>query len=436
MPMITASAMTLTVSSLWEPYGLRSSPFFQDELKPTDEDHPVSLFVGREGELRRLLRRVVSDPATRSIVQGGPGVGKTSFVNRLKADLAAGGVATYEHPVRITSETSRASFIADVLRTLVRIRSASAEKGGNGRFWSRIVRLLEGEELRGGSVSVLGVGGGVSRGFVTPQAPADSLYEHLGEALRHISGELGGPVMLHVNNLENLTREGASQTALLLRDLRDYLLLPGAHWVFVGATGIEDDIFRVHPQVGGIFPAAETLKPLDAAEIQRLLELRYEHLRIPDRAVVEPISPADGARIYALYQGDLRNFLRLLGDAAERGLGLGGVRPMTDTEVLFQMAPEYQRTLRQRLGAGDFDHLAKLVAASAGSDPVFRVTDAASILHIAQPSASQVVERLLKGRAIRYTRSRGRSVYYRPTGEALVALGVLPDALLAAGSES
>jgi len=46
----------MDVSRLWEPYGVWSSLFFQDELKPTDGDHPMSLFVGREDELRRIER--------------------------------------------------------------------------------------------------------------------------------------------------------------------------------------------------------------------------------------------------------------------------------------------------------------------------------------------------------------------------------------------
>jgi AAA ATPase domain len=431
MPYDTRQRGAMDVSRLWEPYGLRSSPFFQDELKPTDGDHPMSLFVGREEELRRIERRVVSDPHTRTIVEGDPGVGKTSFVNRVKADAAALSVATYEHPIRITQETSLATFVADVLRTIVRIRSAAELDNEQGKFWKRTVKWLEGGEIRGGSVSVFGVAGGVTRTFVPPQAPRDALYEHLGEALRRVTDELARPVLLHVNNLENLTGARAQETALLLRDLRDYLLLPGAHWVFVGATGIEDDLFRVYDQVGGIFPAADVLRPLTPAEIEQLLERRFEHLRVDGRVLVEPIVPREAAGLYALYQGDLRNFLRLLSDAADRILGVRSVAPMSQAEVLRHAAVDYQRQFRSRVSSTDFEHLAALVAGHGGADPEFRVTDAARLLKLSQPSASDLVQRLVERRLLHQTRTVGRSVYYRPTGAVLVAFGVSPDALTA-----
>jgi hypothetical protein len=414
----------MTISSLWEQFGLRGTPFFQDELRPTDEDgYPITLFVGRADELRRIARRVVSDRSSRTIVQGEAGFGKTSFVNRLKADVASVGIITHEHPIRITSDTTRVSFVADVLRTLVRIRLA-AVPDEQDRFWKRIVRLLEGEETVGGSVSAFGIGAGMTRGYIAPQAPGDSMFEHLGEALRRVSAEFGTSVLLHVNNLENLSREGARETAVLLRDLRDYLLLPGAHWVFVGATGIEESVFRVHPQVGGIFPDAETLLPLSPDEIEELLARRYEHLSLgPGSRMVPPVEPADASRLYGLYQGDLRNFLRLLGDAAERALGLRGLEPMTADEVLRHAAPGYERSLRRRIGEGDFAHLAKIVGSGMGPIPEFRVTDVAGFVKLTQAAASVLVERLVKGGAIRQSHTRGRSVFYRPTGEALVVFG-------------
>ena len=417
----------MTIPGLWEPFGLRSSPFFQDELRPTDDNgYPISLFVGRARELLRIERRMASDRSSRTIVQGDPGIGKTSFVNRLKADMAAEGVVTHAQPVRITSDTTRATFVADVLRTLVRIRLVSfpREKQQPDRFWKRTVRLLEGEDTLGGSVSALGVGAGMTRGFIAPQAPGDSLFEHLGEALERMAAEFGAPVLLHVNNLENLSSEGTEQTAVLLRDLRDYLMLSGAHWVFVGATGVEESVFRVYAQVGGIFPEAETLQPLSGAEIEELLARRYAYLELGGRRAVPPVEAAEAARLYDLYQGDLRNFLRLLADAAEKALGLHGVTPMAADEVLRNVAPGYERSLRRRIGDNDFEHLVRITRALPPARPEFRVADAARALKMAQPSASLLVERLGKQGVIRRTRSQGRSMYYRPTGEALVALGI------------
>lgn len=418
-----------SVPNLWKPYGLRSTPFFQNELRAGDPTHPVSLFVGRDEESLRVQRRILSDASTRTIVQGAPGVGKSSFVNWIKSRLTAQGVATYEHPIRINADTTRVSFVADVLRTLARIRSASSARNKNAGFWDHTARLLEGGELIGGSASAAGFGIGVSRGYVAPQIPADSLYEHLGAAIENLRSELDAPVLLHVNNMENLQDTAAA--AVLILDLRDYLMLEGAHWVFVGALGVEDDVFRAYTQVSGIFPAAEALRPLAPAEIQRLLERRYEHLQIPGQQYVPPVEPLVAAEIYTLYQGDLRNFLRLLGDAAERQLGLSGPQPMSTAAILRSVSSEYALVLRRQIGDNDFASLATIVDAYRGADPEFRVTDAAHVLKVSQAAASQLMERLLQHRVVNRTRSEGRSVYYRPTGSMLVAMGVDPQSLAA-----
>ena len=420
-----------SISTLWEPFGLGGNPFFQSELSPGDPVHPVSLFVGRDAELERVRRRLSTDTATRTIVEGAPGVGKTSFVNRLKSDLAKHGIATYDRPIRIESQSTRSSFVADVLRTLMRIRLGMGLKNGTG-IWARTARLLEGEELVGGSVAVMGVGGGFTRGYAAPQAPPDSLYEHLGAALQELSRELDAPVVLHVNNLEALTLERTEAAATLLLDLRDYLLLPGAHWLFVGATGIEEAIFRAHTQVSGIFPQALVLESLPPQAVERVIELRYKHLKIRGQSITPPIDPGEAARLYTLYQGDLRNFLRLLTEAAESLLGVHGIRPMTELEVRRFGAAEYERKLRERLGEDDFGHLARILADHA--DAEVRVTEAARSTKMSQGAASKLVQRLEHKRAIHQTRTAGKSRYYRPFGDVLIAFGVEPDTLLAEGS--
>jgi hypothetical protein len=422
--------MSKSMASIWLPYGLRRSPFFQTELRPDDPDVPVSqLFVGRDSDALRVRRRVASDPSSRTIVQGAPGVGKTSFVNRIKYEASLDGISSYPNPIRISSDSTRITFVADALRTLIRIRTSAERIGGtrsDATFWERTGRLLEGGEIRGGSFTLpmAAGGGGVTRSYIAPQFPEASLYEHLGEALRLLHIELEAPVLLHVNNLENV--RDTIDTAALIRDLRDYFLIDGAHWIFVGPRNVEAEIFRAHTQVSGIFPAAETLEPLVPDEIASLLARRYEHLKVPKQRLTPPIEPEVAARIYRLYQGDLRNFLRLLGDAAERILGLHGVQPMTEEGVLRAMAPAYAAELRDTIGENDAEHLARIVAAFHGGE--FRVTDAVDALNMPGGSVSPLVERLLNHRVIRRTRTEGRSVYYRPIGAVLIAMGILPEA--------
>src|SRR5690606_18073866 len=101
----------------------------------------------------------------------------------------------------------------------------------------------------------------------------------------------------------------------------------------------------------------------------------------------------------------------------------GEIRPMTPAEVTRSVAGDYARRLRRTLGEADYGHLEQIFSAVAEDAGEFRVADAARILPITQASASDLVARLLAHRAIRRVRSSGRSIYYRPTGEALVAFG-------------
>lgn len=413
----------LPPASLWQPFGLRGSPFFQDELKPSqDADRPISLFVGRSTPLALLLRRFASDSASRTIIEGEAGVGKTSFVNRVKASAAEIGVASHEHPIRITSDTTWHSFVREALRALLRIRLGLGHDNDADPFWRGTVLLLEGGEALGGGFSAMGFGATVSRTRIAPVLPVDSLYEHFGEALRRLKAESGAGVLLHVNNLENQALDNAPALAVLIRDLRDFLLLDGAHWVFVGTSGIDENIFRVYDQVSGVFPQSLRLPPLTAEEVADLLTQRYGHLRIPGQEMVAPVEADAAADLYAYYHGDLRNFLRLMGEAAERVLGLHGVQPMQPHQMIGAVAPEYRHQLERLLGETDSGHFQAILGRG---EREFRVTDVANATRLKQPTATKLVERLAHKGVIRQARTQGRNVFYRPTGSALIAFADL-----------
>lgn len=417
------------ITTLWAPYGLTDNPFFQEELRSDDLRHPVSLFVGRQAERALMQRRIQADRSTRTVIEGSAGQGKTTFANRIKADLAEVGIRSYAKPIRIESTTTRAGFVAEVLRTVLRIRLDAGRTNEEDKLWTRTRRLLEGEDLYGGGVSLMGAGGSVTRGYIAPQAAADSLYEHMGAVLEAASQEFGAPVLLHVNNLENLSRSDAEVAATLILDLRDYLMLPGAHWLFVGTTGTDEAVFRTYKQVDGIVSQPIVLGPLPPADVAEMLGHRYRHLHEGSAsAPVPPMEPDAAAALYALYQGDLRAFLILLTQAAEALLGLDGIRPMREDEVRRFGTQLYARLLRERLGEDDYQYTNRILAEHGARE--FRVTEISGVTGLSQGAASQLARRLETSKAIRQTRIEGRSTYYRATGEVLVAFNADPAPLL------
>lgn len=440
---------TPVIASPWTPYGLGDDPFFQAPLAPAeDSTRPISLFVGRGHEMQLLGGQVVGSASSRAVVQGPAGVGKTSFVNRLKVALAEHGVLTHEQPVRVVPGMIPRQFCAEVLRVLLQIRATlnlpPAARGAGGRalartaaelrgvsaddadaYWRRVGRIVEGEDTVAAGVTIGPIGGQHERTRIPAEVPDLSLIDDVarGIALLAGAGSRARRVLLHVNNLENLSRDHARAAAGLFQDVRDLFLAEHGHWLFVGAGDLEQTIFRSSPQLGGIVPFAITLGPLAPAEVAELLARRYEHLRRGVR-FTPPVAPDVAAAIYRRYRGDLRNFLRLLSRAVQHHSASAPGRPMDADTLVSTMAPFYWPDLVRQVGATDAEYLATILGGQS-FDAEFRVADVAARTGITQASASKLVQRLVVASVIEQTRTAGKSVFYRIRGgDVTVALSL------------
>ena len=178
----------LEITNPWAPYGLSEDPYFQQALEPFGERRPISLFVGRDPEIQLLGNQIVGSSSSRAIVQGAAGVGKTSFVNRLKVVLAEHNVLTHQAPVRVERAMTPRRFVAAVLKVLNQMRAAVATNADNAalgtgksrlaqaptlskeaRFWQKIGRIVDGEDSIAGGVNVFGVGAQHERIRIPPE---------------------------------------------------------------------------------------------------------------------------------------------------------------------------------------------------------------------------------------------------------------------------
>lgn len=434
-------------TSLWHAFGLAANPFFQHEIESSGDLYPPKLFVGRGEDLQRAVHQVEGDISSRIVIVGEPGVGKTSFANRLKAAVADQQVMIHEEPIRLTGRSTLLSFSRDVLTVLLKLHAVHKTRK-QAPVWDRIRAIIEGRVGRAGGLQLGGtlpggagatIGGNIERGNEAPELAREHLYPEIKDALEDLARDAERAVLIHIDNMEHLSLQDEKRAAQLVLELRDYLLLPHAHWVFVGATGVDKNVFRPHQQVRSIFPSAVKLTPLAGAEVRELLERRYQHLRLDGVPLVSPIRPEDTEVLYRMYYGDLRNFLRLLSDAAGAGLGVHGIRPMTLETIMRAAAPRYEEQLRDELGDDDFEHLAAIFAPSAGAGEApgrvapsgmreVRATDIVGRVSASGDlsTAHKIIERLRDKNMLVQSRREGRSVYYRPTGEACVALGLTP----------
>ena len=455
-----------TITSPWSPYGLSDDPFFQEPLDPTDDtSRPVSLFVGRQAELQLVASQIVGNRHTsRALVQGAPGVGKTSFVSALKYGLARqdeAPVLMHRPPVRILAGMTARQFTAAVLQVLLQMRStlaaqASATNRPGGReetsslparagraaaqaaqaarravgagdeaFWTRVARVVAGEDSLAGGLSTPLFGAQQERVRIAPEVQDLPLDAEVAEAVARLAvADAGGAprrVLLHVNNLERLTREGAAAAAGLLEDVRDLFFTEHAHWLFVGTTGIDQAVFQRTAQVGGILTLTATLQPLAPEVIAAMLEKRYAHLRTGLRFTA-PVPPETAAALYGRYHGDLRRFLSLLSQGVQRYAVTHPGQPLDVATVVGLMAPPRREALVERVG----DTAARALEQVVGGRPVgttFRVAEVQQATGLTQSAASELVQRLLARDAITLVERRGKSVFYRVTaGDDTVAL--------------
>src|SRR5690606_10429881 len=92
------------------------------------------LFVGRAEELALAERSITHDSRTRTVITGGAGVGKTTFLNRLRELLEASGKSaaktgerrlfTHTPALRIQGNWTGLDFCAEVLRTILIMRAS------------------------------------------------------------------------------------------------------------------------------------------------------------------------------------------------------------------------------------------------------------------------------------------------------------------------
>ena len=242
---------------------------------------------------------------------------------------------------------------------------------------------------------------------------------------------LGG-IVVHVNNLENLTDADATKAGAIFRDLRDTaLLLEGYHWIVVGTSSALSAVVDSHPQLRSVFSLTLALDPLRPGELTRLLDRRYAALAAdPDKPARPPIAGKAVQTLYTLFQGDLRGTLASLDEAAHGLLGYGK-RP--DAAIsLADMQPflrrRYEADVRARLTGSQADELQKIVQKVQMA--AFSIKDAALIWRKERSRAARIVADLCKAGYIQSVEQRASSeergrpaASYTIAGAALLAFG-------------
>ncbi len=182
----------------------------------------------------------------------------------------------------------------------------------------------------GGSLSVAGFGGSLTQttAAITPAAGLILDGPRVIRELLDLALANGRGVVLHLNNLENLSDKGVANAADILRSLRDPVLLQaGLHVLLVGTAEAVTAATTAHQQLRSVFSLL-TLEAMPLEDVQALLAARYRHLVLDARrAPTPPAAPDAVATLYPLFHGDLRGLLKALEEGVSLLVGLVGDAP-------------------------------------------------------------------------------------------------------------
>lgn len=371
------------MSAIWTRFGLARTPFFQEPLElgaPTAD--LGRFFIGRAQDRQMVVERLSHDTQTRVVLVGDPGVGKTTLMNRVLADLReaapdrAGWLVPELGPINLPGASTLADFAIEVLRQLLDLRRQhlARAKPAKGRskepigqrvrravapttsLWDTVVRTVDGLM----TVSPQIAGFGVTTQVVPPTPSAGQWVPLVRAALEALVEETDCDVLLAVNNAENLARAQADRAQDVLLDARDLFLIPRIHWLFVGTPDFFQRVIAPERRLAGIMQHPVILDPLSPADVRALLAVRYKALRLPGATFTAPVDLDAAAALAQAFVGDLRELLRSL-EAAVLQLAHRGPKPVTLDDAVQVISHQQRELLRDRMQGAAWTHLVTVV---------------------------------------------------------------------------
>ena len=418
-----------TLPNPWNFFNLRASPYWQDPLGDGDPSHPLSLFRGRTEQLTMLFNGLAGAglSSSRRAIAGAPGVGKTTLVKQFKATALDHGYLTADGFVAIVANETTEGLFGRVLSAVYDIILANrpATVDSPAMQDAQVLVRASRERLRGGGFSAAGIGASLSQG-VTTTTPREILIDGprvLRDLMTLVGTSDAHGLVLHINNLENLSEADAARAGQVLRDLRDPMLMHNGLHVIIAGTADAVQAALSEPQVRTTFSVIP-LPPMTLQELHELLVARYTHLQLHDaEPLIPPVDHDAVTRVYELFRGDLRGLLKALEDGVAPNIGLNGERrPLTFGELRHVLQSRYL----DEINALNEDVRADQLMAWGNTAPEAEQTQKslADLWTLSQPAVSQALAWLVRrGYVMALPRNGGRQTRYALTGVSRLIFG-------------
>ncbi len=316
--------MELT-QNLWERYGFSDNPY---DTKALSLSRSASLSVeaayiprAAGATSANLLTNFLRNPGGgRIVVEGDPGVGKTTFVNFHRQQWEAAARHKLISPpgeISVREGWTERDLLLNLLASLsARLRLDLGEKDfARNKLLTEInaivgVRAEDGSGLSA-SLTLFGFGGGLGHNRSKSAKVGELTNEHLRDCLQRLialvkkRGFAG--VIFHLDNLELLGRSNIAALQKFFDAARDLLQEKDAYFIFVGNAGMFQQVIVPLPRVRSIFfDMPVHLDPLTLAEVKAVMERRYTLLAVPNKAWIKPVEDIVVESLYQTFSGKIR----------------------------------------------------------------------------------------------------------------------------------
>ena len=429
----------MALPNLWKDFfNLKSSPYFQDPLQKDSATKSLKLFVGRKKEQKELLTTIGSSDSSRQAVAGRPGVGKTTLIQVIKNKASEAGYWVADEFISITMKSSEV-LLGQILAGVYDAINSAGHGTDNDPAVQEARQLVRIAKLKMQNINInasgsvpgfsLGVGGGSSE---TISIPSDALILEGPRVLRKLltytqkKGAEG--VLLHMNNLENLSDVDAEKAANRLRDIRDQaLMIDGLHVIVVGHTSSVISTVNRYTQIRTVFSHPIILEGLTLPDVHQLLENRYGAFQDKSSEPFQkPIEDSAVEKLYKIFHGDLRNMLKSLEYGIKTLLlhsdNIDNVTlPFDLNDLLPVLKKRNEEELKARLDLKNWERI--LIWANKDPESTQTQDDLSKIWSIQQGQVSKIInnELIPAGAVESLPEKRGREIQYSLTGNAVLA---------------
>jgi hypothetical protein len=405
-------------------YGFRRNPY---DPSPLGVDHgDSSLFVGREEEGREFRIFLSSFDRGALFIEGGTGVGKTSFVNvqEYRAEKVGGQPRLLPtlQAIQLASALTPSEFLLSVLSNVLNALARDVPRATRAAEFKDLSRAVTHSlvQTRSWQVDVAGFGGGrtTDSTATTPLAVLLTSVSDLLDRAAKLTRELGVPkIVVNVNNLDLLDSKTLVSFLEITRDLT--LTRAPFLWVFIGPIGSRAGVAQRSRRVSELIRSDPIwLPPLSVKEVHKAIEARIDRYRT-STSVSAPISRDILDLLYETSSGELRYILNRCTDLL--------LRTMTEFPTSRELSLELARPLLRRMTLSTIDRcnltskqktvLVQLVNGGPCQPKDFRKFGFQSA-----PAFLRYLLKFYELGLVDRRRSEG-DVVYTPRGDAILALG-------------